>query len=448
MTARTTAATAALVLGVLALVPGFAEGQGRGRERAIFGGGRPGAVGQTLDLTSNLGATFHDPIRDPLRDASGLQSDWLGQASTSLGYGLDHRLFRANASLSAFSYYRPEAERPWLTDYAASANASTGKTWQLTRRSQLTFGQTASLQPSFFGTTPPGAFAQPGGFSDPSLFLPPEVTDVGGHHVSSTSSLDFGFDASRRTTITAGYAFERTWTFGDDDTTFDLYGHRANADIRFAVTRHLGIRAGYRAGYTRFLESDRPSVVDQNAEFGADYNRGGSIQLTRRTTWNFGGGVTAIADAQRRQHYTFIGNTGLTHDIGRTWRAAVSYRRNLEYTNLVDEPVLADTAAADIDGLISSRVSFRAGVAYSQGTVGFAEANNNLDRITGLVSITSAINRYLAVGTSYSYYSYEIGNAVDVRPEFAGRLEGQSARIYLTAWAPLFNRSRRPNASR
>jgi hypothetical protein len=438
-----------IVAAAVAGIAGRADAQGRG-DRAIFGGG-VGSAEQLVTIRSSIGGTFHDPIgrtSGATFEQRITERTWFGNASNILTYRYDRPFLNARAAGGALSNYLPSGtpDRKWSNQYTTDAQVSTGHTFLLSPRTVFSLGQSATFRPAYVGATVPGALSFGGNdFTDPSLFLPPQITSIDGHVLGSSSNATLRRELTRRVSFESSYWFDRTWNF-DSAQDFNHRAHRASAAVLVSLTRHLRLRTGYRFTDTRATAPGSPRFRESAADIGVDYNRGGSLRLTRRTTLALGGGASGIADSERRQHYFVLGHAQLIHEIGRTWRSSAGYRRHLDFSSLFMEPILADTASAEIGGLITRSLSFQGGAGYSHGRVGFTGPGNGLTRASALAQLQTAISRYLALGVNYTYYRHSVGDAVLIRPELAGRVEGQSLRVFLSAWAPLFHRARRPNA--
>ena len=163
---------------------------------------------------------------------------------------------------------------------------------------------------------------------------------------------------------------------------------------------------------------------------------------------SFNIGASTLADTTGRQRYFLLGGSTLSHEMGRTWTSSVSYLRDLNFSSLYHQPVLADTVTALMGGLITSRLSFQSGASYSRGSVGLVGPNRGLVLASGLVGLQTAVTRYLALGMNYSVYYRTIGSQVVVPSDLARRTETQAVRVYLSTWMPLFSRTRRSNAAR
>jgi opacity protein-like surface antigen len=74
--------------------------------------------------------------------------------------------------------------------------------------------------------------------------------------------------------------------------------------------------------------------------------------------------------------------------------------------------------------------------------------NTGYDTYLGTAGVTVALSRNISLGTSYSYYRYRFGTGATLPVGLARDVDRQSIQAYVSLWAPLINRSRRPNASR
>lgn len=222
--------------------------------------------------------------------------------------------------------------------------------------------------------------------------------------------------------------------------------------LRVAITRHISVRGGYRFNASKEInavdEADAPYVRTQGADVGIDYNRGGGLRLTRRTNVSFGVGLGSTVDTSGSQRYFVTGNIDLVHEIGRTWSASVGYSRNMDFSTLFLEPMLSDNVFAGFGGLISSRLSFQSSIGYSASAVGFAGGENRYDAAHGLVGLQTGLTRYIALGVNYTYYYRSIGQALELPSGLTDHAESQAVNVFVSAWAPLYQRMRRPHGTR
>jgi outer membrane protein assembly factor BamA len=249
------------------------------------------------------------------------------------------------------------------------------------------------------------------------------------------TSIDFNFDYSR-----SEYATQRgVETMGGG-------GH-----LRFGLTKGLALRLGYvyrdaSLGYTAAGgQHDTTHFIQHNADAGIDFNR--SLSLTRRTKFTASSGSAAIVEAGRT-FYNVTGNARLTHELGRTWLASLAYSRSLSLVDQFAQPFFADGVTVGTSGLLSRRVQFTAAATGTFGQVGVAATSSGYRSYTGTTGITLAMSRHLAVAMDYAYYAYQFEPGTIMPAGFDRMLNRNTLRAYLTLWAPLMHRARRPDAAR
>jgi hypothetical protein len=154
-----------------------------------------------------------------------------------------------------------------------------------------------------------------------------------------------------------------------------------------------------------------------------------------------------VADSTHTS-YHLTGNATLRHEIGRTWSAALAYDRSVQFVDVLSESFLADAAAFTFDGMMSRRWEFhsRAGASFAHGSQ--AGGIGDFDTYLGTAGVSYAFTRHLAVGLDYSFYHYEFAQGAVVPLGFNQQEDRQSIRAYVSLWAPLVHRARRPNAAR
>jgi hypothetical protein len=182
-----------------------------------------------------------------------------------------------------------------------------------------------------------------------------------------------------------------------------------------------------------------------NLDVGVDYSR--ALSFSRRTTVSFATGTTAITDGQST-HYQAIGNAQLNHEIGRTWRATISYDRAFQFVDTLLEPVFYDAASAGVGGLVNRRVRVQLNARASLGRIGVGSyrVNNDFDTYQGIATVAIALSRYIDFGVDYSIYRYRFDSGAVLPIGIPRNIERQSVAAHIDVWAPLY--SRRNNASR
>jgi len=425
-----------------------AQAPARGGERAVFGGGM-GNVEQVLSASSNVGGSYYDTLGKPPVSASGQPQDsssWLGHGSAALSYLAGFKFFQANASVGGFSYYYPNREEPWYNAYTLNGAASGGYTWNLSRKARFSVNGSVTVQPAYAGYLLNGIT----GTADPSLILPPDATALQGEILSTQTGAVYTYDVSRRVSFGADYRHDRNWTFGREESA-NWVGHSTSPFVSVRITRHLSARGGYRFSATRRssdLVEDEGYVTSHSADVSLDYSRGGTLQLTKQTTLAFGMGVGAATDSSGRQRYFGLGNVVINHEMGRTWTASAGYNRGLDFPSLLQEPTLTDNFFAHLGGLINSHLSFSSYAQYTRGAVGFGGGDDSFSTASAVAGVQSALNRYLALGVNYTYFYRSVGVDVVLPSDIVNYNQSQAVHVFLSAWAPLYSRARRPDATR
>jgi hypothetical protein len=207
------------------------------------------------------------------------------------------------------------------------------------------------------------------------------------------------------------------------------------------MTRDLSLRLGYR--YTRADYGDRITEVHR-PDVGLDFAR--ALSLTRRTSLTFGVGTEATV-YQDRTRFHAVGNVNVLHEIGRSWTAGGTYQRGTYFVATLSEPITGDSGSVQLNGLITRRLNFSATAGASTGQMGFG-SGHDFDSYRGSLSLSTALNRFMNVGVDYAYYKYVFDSAVVLEPGLASDINRQSIRAHISFWAPIFNKARRPNASR
>jgi hypothetical protein len=389
---------------------------------------------QSLSVSGNLGGTFYDSLRAPVFDPSGERipdHGWGSFASASLKYNLRLANVTFDGSIGGLATYYPDLDKPLRTKALPGAGVGAGWAFDLSDKTQLTINSAMRYSPLFGESVLPGGFGG-GGLGGPfqvigdpnAPFLPHEASLVDGTYLTLSTGANLRHSVSRRVALSGSYQIRRDVTFGTGDAGQpSLWSQGAGAALHFNVTENLSVRGGYLFNESHYDELAEP-LRTHSADFGVDYGRGLVLQLTRRTTLALSGGASAYADAGGGQRYRLIGNVHLNHDIGRTWSSSASYVRGLDAAQLVfREPLLTDTFTGRLDGLISRRVGFHAAASAQRGSVGFIGANNG-------------------------YYRYHYDSQVRRPAGLPSDSASQGVQVYLSAWAPIFQRGGRANASR
>jgi hypothetical protein len=332
----------------------------------------------------------------------------------------------------------------------SSHTASTGLTARLGRRTTVSGFGTASFQPW-------GAVIYSGALTDPAFgqVVAPtrQIPVLDGSYKTYASGASIAQQVSRRSTVSAGYAYD----LADYSGLAGDYQHQ-EAWLRYmqGLTRNLGWHAGYSYSEARFRDQLPGSRArGRGFDLGVDYNR--SLSLTRRTQFGFRTGMAAV-DSNVEQptgfqgtQYSATGGAWLNHEIGRTWDAAVSYNRNIAFFESLRAPYFYDAVNVGLSGLMSRRVGLRASAGATYGNVGRTTGTGESNRfVTGVANaaLTIALSRYTAVAAQYAFIVYSLDDANAFWTQYAPQMTRHVALVSLTAWVPIIERGRRGNATR
>jgi opacity protein-like surface antigen len=408
---------------------------------------------QALNLTAGFGATFYDVLKpDVLVDRTGqpIPSRSGGMiGSLGLSYGVNVGSFNFGGSLSSFATYYPRLVDPFQARYFPAANAGAGWAWDLSSKTTMTVAMNLNFRPRYFAAVQPGSF-QITGFDqrvDQSPFLPPEALSQSGTHLSAGASVGVQHRLSQRITLTGAYGYVDDWSFGDF-ADFDRATQHVGLGMQFGITRHLSLRTGYRYARTRYHDSSMQPFDQHSAMLGVDYNRGVTLQLSRNTTLALAGGVSGYTDENRHNRFRLTGSADLAHDIGRTWSSGVGYSRGVDSQDILfQQPVLYDRVHASLNGLVTPRIGAYAVARFEAAAVGFASVGTQSRRAGASTGLQIALTRHLSASVNYTFYYYRFGQQVLV-PGFGPTSASQGLSAFVSLRAPLFQRTRRTNASR
>jgi hypothetical protein len=364
--------------------------------------------------------------------------------SGGLSYSLNAKGIGVGASLSS-SVRRYSQLRDLVV---GGVSGSLGASFTLTSRTIFTVGQAIASQPALMAMPfVPVGEASLGQVASPDVdFLAVRV-----NYLSYVTSAGISQQLSRRASMSAGYSRQVS------DLAVGSGFESQSGWARFSrnLTRDLGLRLGY--GYTEArYGGDLGRYQRHTIDSGVDYSR--ALSLSRRTRLAFSSGAAALNERQRTQ-YTVTGNATLSHQIGRSWDTGVTYTRNVGFAESLRRPYFFDGVNGSIQGLIARRLSFNAGAGATIGDFGSAttrdldvasdgEGDDGFASWYASSALNTAISRHLAIGVAYTFYDYSLPAPVLVVEGSPSHVRRHSVRVSLNAWAPIFERGRRANASR
>lgn len=409
---------------------------------ALFTETRPDpARGQRLDVTlSSSGAYDKDSsFEDRGLGGIGLQRP-AGQSAfvtANVSYALLGRRtqFRATAASTTRYYGSLDSVLHSANDDASHATA-VGFLFH-TPATSFVVNQTAnyasSLQYSFLpdtGVITPGAG-------------PPATADYGlsdSEIYTYTSAAEYTRRLTPRNFVSGAAGWEHSDIVGGGAANRRLNVYKGRAGLTHHAGRNLTALGGY-VVRTGDVAAGRlvpyGQVLDEHgAEFGLDYRRPLSATRGFMMQVRIGGSMIQLPAAidpegtgRRVQRYEqFSGELTTTYDFARTWQAAGSVRRGLEYVSGLGEPVLADSMTARIDGLLARRVDVRMSATYSAGESALSRAASLFNTYAANLRVRYGLTRTWATYVEYLYYFYDSRGTLALVPGLPPRFARNGVR--------------------
>ncbi len=407
--------------------------------RGIFGApADPRTSNQSLDFTFSAFGAYDTDVFGAQRLQTSprayQQPGWYTSANAGLSYARrgDRVAFGLDGDVAASRY-------PHRSDISKMYQAGGNLSARITSRTHAAIGAGITYAPQYRL----GLFLSPDtptGEANPFESVVPDFDlfrlTAYRSNVEASLSQDFG----RRASL-AGFYSVADVNYTDSEPDYRSYA----AGIRFSnrLTQHLGYHLGYSFSTANYsvIRTVSPRRIN-NIDAGVDYGR--ALSFSRRTTLSFSTGSALVSANQslsaaddRNFRYRLTGNATLRHEMGRTWTAALGYRRSVDWREAFAEPFLSDAVNATVGGLLSRRVRVRSGVDYAFGTVGFSGSNNGYDSGSAYGSLQVAISRIFAVFSRYVYYRYHFDSGVALDPRFAPALDRQGVSVGLEASLPI-----------
>jgi hypothetical protein len=424
--------------------------------RGIFGGGHSDTE-QSLTLGLNFGGGFDTsvlvdnsptstlPTTDPdtgvvdpgtpstttpasnFRRAHGSFAQ--GSANLNYSLGLGWIDFAASAGTAA-SYY-PVAGHSFVPRHFANAGTSI----RMGTRAGMSANYSVTFQPVQHLVTLPGVVGSSLGPTDPF------ESTLGGKaetYRNEGADVALSYRLTKRLSVSSGYGYWRTKSPNGDR---DFSTEQASAHVAIGLRKDLGMYVGYRLGWSDFGQANLPRYTSHNVDVGLNFHK--ALSLTRNTSLSFGTGTVGVTDGTRTT-YSLTGNIRLEREIGRSWRASLSYARDVQFVQTFRQPVFSDSVWTGLSGMINPRLRFDAtgGIAY--GSVGFSAVDNGYKAYFASAGVNTALTRYLSGGVRYSFTRYSFGQNVAIPNDLLFQSDRHGVNVYLSSWLPLFTRTRRP----
>jgi hypothetical protein len=400
--------------------------------RGIFASGVDG-LGQSLTANGTVSGGYDDNLLADATNSSSPRSGRQGalaQVSGGLNYNLTSERAELQAGAGASLRYYPS----FVQDYYRTYNANLSGVLRVLDKPNLTAYGSVGYQPVTFLSGLPGVDLDPG----LEALVPPDLDFIAStaQYLSYESGASLNVPLSRRLSFVSSYSYRVS-----DRSDHRVWRQTGVMGLDYELSRDLSLRTGY-----RYTEAHYPTrtVHTHSPDVGLDFHR--ALSLTRRTSLSFGAGVEAT---QTNDHtrYRATSHVNLAHEIGRSWFANAAYRRGTFFIDTLAEPVFGDSASAGVNGLLTRRIQFSAVAFLSMGSAGFTE-QRQFDTYRGVVTLSTALNRFMNVGADYAYYKYLFDPLIELDPGLPRNINRQSIRAHVSFWAPVMNRTRRRDASR
>lgn len=431
------------VLGLfLCASSGFAEAQSARPMRpyrGLFGGNGVGSG--KLDFTLSTYSGYDDDLltRSGSRPDSRFRlRGYFAGADATLAYAKPGDRVSLDVTSGTVLRYFPQLDRVEVITQVVQAGLSVG----LTRRTRFSLSQQAAYHPWYVPTGANSLGSVPSGAVDLSLAGPDfAISDFSSYTFASTARLTQTL--SRRSSVTAFYRFRYNDT-GRQASDSRVQGGGGRFDHR--LTRGASFHAGY--GYrVATYDGEGRTVRVHDLDVGVDYSR--ALSLSRRTVLRFGSGSSLIVRDRARgaegrgaqaSLYRVLGFAALSHQIGRSWTAQLTYRRETAFLDGLSEPLFVDGVTAELGGALGRRTRLSARAGYSNGSVGFGGRNNRrLESYVASLRLQAALTRYLAFYTQFLYYHQLFDETVELPVGIGRGLDRKGVRVGLTLWLPLLD---------
>src|SRR5688572_17851560 len=273
----------------------------------------------TLIFRGSLFGAWDDILTENLNDDPAVDSRFLrsGMATGAEG-GLTHarrtdRVQWLSSADTALRVYGSDGDA-----VAATLAGRTDATLTMNSRTSLRLGGGWSYSPYFdvspsYGSQSRSVGTFGGGFG---------VATAAERNMSTDGTAGLTVRLSRRDTIeVSGRA--RHWEFLDQpEATVATYG--GSASYRHALTRTLGIHAGFGREEARYEFADADPLITDTFDVGVDY--GDTLEFTRRTALSFSSS-TSVIRWNDDTHYRLNGSVSLTRAFGRNASGLIRYQR-------------------------------------------------------------------------------------------------------------------------
>lgn len=408
-------------------------------ERALFGSGLAN-VAQSLSFDGNLAGGLEQVlVTSSTETPRELGMSGVASGAAGLSYALDVSHVAFNAHAGSFARYARAYDRPSI---GHDASASVATEFALSSRVRGSVEASAGYQPASVLNLFPDMFQDQ---SAPDILVGYQFDGPLEHYVSTAAAAGLTYGLSSRSNLSVAYQYSESNGLSAEGS--QSY-QSLSAGFSHTIARGLALRLGYGRRLGRYgADENADTFKNHDIDAGVDFNR--SLSVSRRTTLTFSTGTTFVTDGVN-ERYDFVGSASLGHQVGRDWSTAVSYNRNVEFVEVVTQPVFSDSFVASVEGLIGRRLSMHFAAGASFGNVGVStDAGNGYNAYQAAASMQTALSRYMGVTFGYVYYDYSFDGRDFLPDTIRQRDRRHTAHVSVDLFLPLFQRgTRSTNAAR
>jgi hypothetical protein len=403
--------------------------------RGIFGAPPDPSSKQSLIASASLFAAYDDDVfaAQGASALTGVRQDGVYGGMTA-GLAYSRHVDRASVGLSTDVGVNKYKEHNPLATYRVRADVGA----QLARRTSFSVSGAAVYSPEFRL----GVFTSPlsqTGLQDPFSNV------LADFDVYSLAALRTSAGVGLTQTIGRRASIDGSYSLSNVDYIDDAFNYRSEfAGLRFTqrLTRNMNARLGY--GYTTAQYSHRAGLQPQHIhhiDAGIDYGR--ALSISRRTRVSFSTGSAILSNNGEAAlgenlgfSYYLSGTAGLIHEMGRTWKAQLAYRRGIDVHEGFAQPFLSNALNAGLNGLLSRRLSLGVGTDYVTGDVGLKNGVH-YNSLSANAILQYALSDKLAIYGSYVYYKYDFDRVAALDPRLPRALDRQGVRVGLSTSIPV-----------
>ncbi len=391
--------------------------------RSLFGStdtNRPSL--HALDLTVSFNGAADNGLASPSSANNPPQPSFqqLYSAGSQLNYALHGRQIAADVGGSGNLPYYP-GSRDQLSTLGYGANAVLS--FKSGATSATTYGSYAYSPYYSMALDPavaPGPSAQP--FDYASERNPNEQTSAG-------ASLTHRF--GRRTSALLAYGFNNL-----SFVTGDRSGSSLNARISTdrPLSRSLTLRGSYAYRQGVFATAATPSTNrSHDLDLGLGYSR--SLPRGQAVSMDLSVGTSIVSDGLAGRPI-WRGSAQASRTLGGGWTARAGFSRTVQFESVVQQPIVADVANADLSGRFGRKVTLSLDGTYSSGQ-DVAQRSERFNIYSSSARVQIGLTSFAAINAQYIYYRYDFPPRYQLPGGVPVRMNRQRLQIGASFWLPL-----------